>query len=51
MDELNQLEARIQKLGLRILEQKVARLEVRSWFLFFRVRRLLAKLRILKGDK
>lgn len=50
MELLDQLEARIQKLGVSKLEQRIARLEVRSWFFFFRLRMLMKKIRFLKGN-
>lgn len=48
-DELLQLEERVQCLGVKRIEKRIARLENRSLFLFLRVRLLLRKIRFLKG--
>lgn len=49
-EQIEQLEARVKALGIRVLEKRIARLEGRKWFLFLRVKWLLRKVRLLKGE-
>jgi hypothetical protein len=51
MDELKQLQNRVQKYGARVLEKRLARLEGRKFVLFpfLRARMLLRRIRVLMG--